>query len=90
MDFDFFNEFIKQSDREEILKARLIKRDNSLIAMFVINRSINDENTDVYKNERILHKKYKSLVSLFLLNQSFDDNLKIQIHIKPDIVKSNS
>lgn len=84
MDLDYFEKFIKQGNTNEVLHAKLINRDDLLIAMFFIDHKIPIENSTSYNKKTFLRKKYKSLVDLFFINQNEICDKKMTIIIKPE------
>lgn len=83
---NFYN-FIKNSDTEEVLSAQINEKDNTIKAMFYLNKDIEIENQTKMSKKDFLLKKYKGLVDLYLLkeNEYFGNTKKIMISIKPEL-----
>lgn len=83
---NFYN-FIKNSDTEEVLSAQIKEKDNTIQAMFYLNKDIEIENQTKMSKKNFLLNKYKGLVDLYLLkeNEYFGNTKKIMISIKPEL-----
>lgn len=85
INYDYFQSFVKESNRDEVLNAKLVNNENYLMGMFFIDTEVSINNTTNLPKKDFLRRQYRSLVDLFLINQNYNTSKKINIIIKPDL-----